>query len=77
MLFHSLLLVDVEQEDIGRVLKLDSLKNGNLWKDMDVLVFNTWLWWYRRGPKQPYQLFLILYIKINYDHFHILIVEVS
>uniref|UniRef100_A0A2C9UWZ9 Uncharacterized protein n=1 Tax=Manihot esculenta TaxID=3983 RepID=A0A2C9UWZ9_MANES len=54
MLFHSLLLVDVEQEDIGRVLKLDSLKNGNLWKDMDVLVFNTWLWWYRRGPKQPW-----------------------
>ncbi|KAJ9179591.1 hypothetical protein P3X46_011362 [Hevea brasiliensis] len=54
MLFHSLLLVDVEQEDIGRVLKLDSLKDGNIWKDMDVLVFNTWLWWYRRGPKQPW-----------------------
>ncbi|KAE8037556.1 hypothetical protein FH972_010137 [Carpinus fangiana] len=35
-------------------LKLDSLKNGALWKEMDVLVFNTWLWWYRRGPKQPW-----------------------
>ncbi|XP_050234253.1 protein trichome birefringence-like 38 [Mercurialis annua] len=54
MLFHTLLLVDVEQELVGRVLKLDSLKNGEIWKDMDVLVFNTWLWWYRRGPKQPW-----------------------
>ncbi|KAF2322464.1 hypothetical protein GH714_017184 [Hevea brasiliensis] len=54
MLFHSLLLVDIEQEDMGRVLKLDSLKDGNIWKDMDVLVFNTWHWWYRRGPKQPW-----------------------
>ncbi|EEF49607.1 conserved hypothetical protein [Ricinus communis] len=53
-LFHSLLLVDIEQENVGRVLKLDSLKNGDIWKDMDVLVFNTWLWWYRRGPKQPW-----------------------
>ncbi|KAJ9190596.1 hypothetical protein P3X46_001781 [Hevea brasiliensis] len=54
MLFHSLLLVDIEHEDMGRVLKLDSLKDGNIWKDMDVLVFNTWHWWYRRGPKQPW-----------------------
>lgn len=55
-LFNSHYLVDIEQEKIGRVLKLDSLKDGNTWKDMDVLVFNTWLWWYRRGPKQPYEL---------------------
>ncbi|KAL5543677.1 hypothetical protein UlMin_007461 [Ulmus minor] len=54
MLFTTHYLVDIEEEDIGRVLKLDSLKNGELWKDMDVLVFNTWLWWYRRGPKQPW-----------------------
>ncbi|KAI5600388.1 hypothetical protein POPTR_001G023900v4 [Populus trichocarpa] len=53
-LFNSHYLVDIEQEKIGRVLKLDSLKDGNTWKDMDVLVFNTWLWWYRRGPKQPW-----------------------
>ncbi|GAV76162.1 LOW QUALITY PROTEIN: PC-Esterase domain-containing protein/PMR5N domain-containing protein [Cephalotus follicularis] len=54
MLFHSLFLVDIEEEDIGRVLKLDSLSSGNIWKDMDVLVFNTWLWWYRTGIKQPW-----------------------
>ncbi|XP_015881926.2 protein trichome birefringence-like 38 [Ziziphus jujuba] len=54
MLFSSHYLVDIKNEKIGRVLKLDSLKNGDLWKEMDVLVFNTWLWWYRRGPKQPW-----------------------
>jgi len=54
ILFNSHYLVDIEEEQVGRVLKLDSLKNGEVWKDMDVLVFNTWLWWYRRGPKQPY-----------------------
>ena len=46
-------LVDIEEEDIGRVLKLDSLKSGDLWKEMDVLIFNTWLWWNRRQPGQP------------------------
>ena len=54
--FQTHYLVDIEQEQIGRVLKLESIKDGNTWKDMDVLVFNTWLWWYRRGPKQPYEL---------------------
>ncbi|GMN53719.1 hypothetical protein TIFTF001_022858 [Ficus carica] len=54
MLFSSHYLVDIEEEDIGRVLKLDSLKNGELWKEMDVVIFNTWLWWYRSGPKQPW-----------------------
>ncbi|KAJ6944502.1 hypothetical protein NC652_009783 [Populus alba x Populus x berolinensis] len=52
--FETHYLVDIEQEQIGRVLKLESIKDGNTWKDMDVLVFNTWLWWYRRGPKQPW-----------------------
>ncbi|KAF7836135.1 protein trichome birefringence-like 38 [Senna tora] len=54
IVFHTLFLVDIEEEKIGRVLKLDSLKDGEIWKNMDVLVFNTWLWWYRRGPKQPW-----------------------
>ncbi|KAF5729301.1 hypothetical protein HS088_TW21G01464 [Tripterygium wilfordii] len=52
--FHSVYLVDIVPENVGRVLKLDSLSNGNIWKDMDVLIFNTWLWWYRSGPKQPW-----------------------
>lgn len=53
IIFHSTHLVDIEEENIGRVLKLDSLQSGSIWKGMDILVFNTWLWWYRRGPKQP------------------------
>ncbi|KAJ9697308.1 hypothetical protein PVL29_009208 [Vitis rotundifolia] len=52
MLFHSQYLVDIENEQNGRILKLDSLKNGEIWKNIDVLVFNTWLWWYRAGLKQ-------------------------
>ncbi|CAI9102857.1 OLC1v1001211C1 [Oldenlandia corymbosa var. corymbosa] len=55
-LFHSNYLVDIEMEQVGRVLKLDSIKNGDLWKQMDILVFNSWLWWYRSGAKQPYVL---------------------
>ncbi|KAG6433513.1 hypothetical protein SASPL_105127 [Salvia splendens] len=47
-------LVDIENEKIGRILKLDSIKDGNTWKQADVLIFNTWLWWYRKGPKQPW-----------------------
>ncbi|TXG55921.1 hypothetical protein EZV62_017234 [Acer yangbiense] len=47
-------LVDIEEENDGRVLKLDSIKNGDIWKNMDVLIFNTWQWWYRTGPKQPW-----------------------
>ncbi|KAJ0037532.1 hypothetical protein Pint_23835 [Pistacia integerrima] len=54
MLFHSAYLVDTEVEKIGRVLKLDSIKNGSVWKNVDALVFNTWLWWYRSGAKQPW-----------------------
>ncbi|KAH7570581.1 hypothetical protein JRO89_XS05G0139300 [Xanthoceras sorbifolium] len=61
MLMTSQYLVDIEVENNGRVLKLDSIKNGDIWKDIDVLVFNTWLWWYRRGPKQ-------LWDYIEYDN---------
>ncbi|KAF9595171.1 hypothetical protein IFM89_037600 [Coptis chinensis] len=56
MLFHSLFLVDVETEQLGRILKLDSIKNGDTWKNMDILIFNTYQWWGRKGPKQPWDL---------------------
>ncbi|KAL0458969.1 UNVERIFIED_CONTAM: protein trichome birefringence-like 38 [Sesamum latifolium] len=52
--FLSHYLVDIEQERVGRALKLDSIKDGETWKQADVLIFNTWLWWYRSGPKQPW-----------------------
>ncbi|KAF8398304.1 hypothetical protein HHK36_017231 [Tetracentron sinense] len=54
ILFHSVYLVDVEKEKMGQILKLDSIKNGNTWKQADILIFNTWLWWYRSGIKQPW-----------------------
>ncbi|KVH93121.1 PC-Esterase [Cynara cardunculus var. scolymus] len=38
---HSLYLVDIVREKIGRVLKLDSITSGNLWLGVDYLVFNT------------------------------------
>ncbi|XP_076906678.1 protein trichome birefringence-like 38 [Bidens hawaiensis] len=52
--FLSHYLVDIVEEEIGRVLKLDSLTSGDAWKENDVLIFNTWLWWYRQGEKQPW-----------------------
>ncbi|KAI4323493.1 hypothetical protein L6164_023091 [Bauhinia variegata] len=54
IIHQSMYLVDIDDEKIGRVLKLDSIKSGEIWKNMDVLVFNTWLWWYRKGEKQPW-----------------------
>lgn len=69
ILFHSPYLVDIEEEQIGRVLKLDSLKNGDVWKNIDILIFNSWLWWYRNGIKQPYELlnnFMLNHNRIKY-----------
>ncbi|KAJ8900370.1 hypothetical protein K2173_025010 [Erythroxylum novogranatense] len=54
VMFLTHYLVDIEEEKIGRVLKLDSLKSVDVWKQADVLIFNTWLWWYRGGSKQPW-----------------------
>ncbi|KAL8130352.1 hypothetical protein V2J09_019507 [Rumex salicifolius] len=52
MLYHSTYLVDVVGEAVGVVLKLDSIRAGDAWKDMDVLIFNSWHWWTHHGKSQ-------------------------
>ncbi|KAL5793657.1 hypothetical protein ACOSP7_002251 [Xanthoceras sorbifolium] len=54
LLFRTPYLVDVVHEKVGRVLKLDSIRIGNAWRGMDMLVFNTWHWWTHTGRSQPW-----------------------
>ncbi|KAK4770174.1 hypothetical protein SAY87_030706 [Trapa incisa] len=54
MLYQTHFLVDLVKESSGRVLKLDSIKSGDSWRGMDVLIFNTWHWWTHTGSGQPW-----------------------
>ncbi|XP_057954817.1 protein trichome birefringence-like 39 [Malania oleifera] len=55
MLYRTPYLVDmVYQKNVGRVLKIDSIRSGNAWRGMDVLIFNTWHWWTHTGRSQPW-----------------------
>lgn len=54
MLDRNVYLVDVVSEKGERVLELDSIQGGKLWKGVDFIVFNTWHWWSRRGQTQPW-----------------------
>ncbi|EMS68141.1 hypothetical protein TRIUR3_18151 [Triticum urartu] len=51
--YRSTYLVDIVDESIGRVLKLDSI-SGDAWLGADMLVFNTWHWWTHTGKDQPW-----------------------
>ncbi|XP_027060995.2 protein trichome birefringence-like 41 [Coffea arabica] len=49
-------LVDLIATENGTLLILDSVaEKANLWRQNDVLIFNTYQWWYYRGAKQPWQ----------------------
>ncbi|XVF58613.1 hypothetical protein PTKIN_Ptkin07bG0080400 [Pterospermum kingtungense] len=49
LLYRTPYLVDLVNEKVGRVLKLDSIWSGDAWKGMDMLIFNTWHWWTHSG----------------------------
>ncbi|MED6156307.1 hypothetical protein PIB30_013339 [Stylosanthes scabra] len=51
---RNALLVDTVSEDIGRVLKLDSIEVANTWQGNDILIFDSWHWWLHTGRKQPW-----------------------
>ncbi|KAM7280199.1 hypothetical protein ACFE04_007333 [Oxalis oulophora] len=57
MLDRNVYLVDIVSENIGRVLKLQSIEESKHWLGIDMLVFNTWHWWNRRGSSQPFDYF--------------------
>ncbi|CAN8316080.1 unnamed protein product [Cochlearia groenlandica] len=51
-LYRTPYLVDISKEDVGRVLNLGTIEDGaNAWKDMDLLVFNSWHWWVHKGAQ--------------------------
>ncbi|RDX89912.1 Protein trichome birefringence-like 43, partial [Mucuna pruriens] len=54
MFSRNAFLVDIVSEKIGRVLKLDSIGAGKTWKEVDVLIFDSWHWWLHTGRKQPW-----------------------
>ncbi|KAI3949192.1 hypothetical protein MKW92_028544 [Papaver armeniacum] len=45
-------LVDWVVENSKRVLKIDTISTGDIWKEVDVVIFNTWHWWWHTGRLQ-------------------------
>ncbi|KAI3961277.1 hypothetical protein MKX01_006991 [Papaver californicum] len=47
-------LVELEEKPDERVLKIDTISSGDMWKEVDVVIFNTWHWWFHKGKIQPW-----------------------
>ncbi|KAL7249942.1 hypothetical protein ACSBR1_012014 [Camellia fascicularis] len=54
MRFTTHFFVDLVTENVGRVLKLDSISAGNQWLGVDILIFNSYHWWLHQGKLQPW-----------------------
>ncbi|KAJ0102103.1 hypothetical protein Patl1_04939 [Pistacia atlantica] len=52
-------LVDVDDEKIGKVLKLDSISTGRQWLGVDLLIFNTFHWWVHTGSAKTWDYFQV------------------
>jgi len=66
LLYRTPYLVDMVRENVGTILKLDSIISGNAWRGMDVLIFNSWHWWTHTKSSQPYDLLLSYPRSFNY-----------
>ncbi|XP_019193436.1 PREDICTED: protein trichome birefringence-like 41 [Ipomoea nil] len=53
---RRMFIVDLDKENGERILKLDSISEGSRWKEMDLLIFDTWHWWLHSGRKQAWDL---------------------
>ncbi|XP_038691226.1 protein trichome birefringence-like 42 [Tripterygium wilfordii] len=50
-------LVDLVDQQGSKVLKLDSISTGNKWQGVDMLIFNTYHWWFHTGHLQKWNYF--------------------
>lgn len=76
MFLKNEFLVDVVNEPIGRVLKLDSISSGDQWKGVDALIFNTYHWWTHTGSLQTYEILFLYNVLTNYILYDQLLLQV-
>ncbi|CAI9113433.1 OLC1v1014036C1 [Oldenlandia corymbosa var. corymbosa] len=53
-LARNAFLVDILSTKIGHVLNLNSISNGKIWLQNDILIFDSWHWWIHTGRQQAW-----------------------